>query len=179
MAWIRIRLQRRLLSAAVFAALLLPLAATAAADAPTAPGRDAFLDQLAGDWALTGHVRDKPVRYRGRAEWVLEVGWLRFALVDAAVPPGYAAHVYLSFDPNAGDYVAHWLDRFGAPGARVVGLGHRVEQTLVLMFPYAESNFRDTLTIAADGASGSLLLESRNAAGEWSTFAAYTMKRRR
>ena len=172
-------LQRRLRRVALCAALLLRLAAAAAADAPSAPGRDAFLDQLAGDWALTGHVHDQPVRYRGRAEWVLEDGWLRFALVDAAVPPGYAAHVYLAFDPKAGDYVAHWLDRFGAPGARVVGLGHRVEQTLVLTFPYAEASFRDTLTIAAGGASGSLLLESRNAAGEWSTFAAYTMKRRR
>jgi hypothetical protein len=163
----------------MIAALLLRLATASAASAPTAPERDAFLDQLAGDWALTGHVRDKSVRYRGRAEWVLEDGWLRLALVDAAAPPSYAAHVYLSFDPKAGDYVAHWLDRFGAPGARVVGAGHRVGQTLVLIFPYAESSFRDTLTIAADGTSGSLLLETRDVAGEWSTFAAYAMKRRR
>jgi hypothetical protein len=179
MASIGISLQRRLLRAGLIAALLLRLATVAAADAPTVPERDAFLEQLAGDWALTGHVRDKPVRYRGRAAWVLEDGWLRFSLVDAAAPPGYAAHLYLSFDAKAGDYVAHWLDRFGAAGARVVGLGHRIGQTLVLVFPYAESTFRDTLTLAADGASGSLLLESRNAAGEWSTFAAYAMKRRR
>jgi hypothetical protein len=163
----------------MIAALLLRLVTVAAADVPTVPERDAFLEQLAGDWALTGHVRDKPVRYRGRAEWVLEDGWLRLSLVDAAIPPSYAAHVYLSFDAKAGEYVAHWLDRFGAAGARVVGLGHRVDQTLVLIFPYAESNFRDTLTLTADGASGSLQLESKNAAGEWSTFAAYAMKRRR
>ena len=179
MPGIGISRQRQLARACLIGALLLPLATAAAADRPAAPERDAFLDQLAGDWALTGHVRDTPVRYRGRAEWVLEDGWLRFSLVDAAAPPSYAAHVYLSYDPKAGDYVAHWLDRFGAAGARVVGIGHRVDQTLVLTFPYAESTFRDTLTIAADGASGSLLLESRNAAGEWSTFAAYTMKRRR
>ena len=114
-------LQLQLIRIGLIGALLLHLATAAAADRPAAPERDAFLDRLAGDWALIGHVRDNAVRYRGRAEWVLEDGWLRLSLVDAAGPPGYAAHVYLSFDPKAGDYIAHWLDRFGAAGARVVG----------------------------------------------------------
>jgi hypothetical protein len=110
---------------------------------------------------------------------VLDDGWLRFALIDRAQPPGYRASVYLGFDAKAGDYVAHWLDRFGAAGARVVATGHREGQTLVLLFPYAESPFRDTLTLSADGTTGTLLLEDQKPDGSWSTFASYAMTRSR
>ena len=69
--------------------------------------------------------------------------------------------MFLGFDAKAGDYIAHWLDQFGAAGARVVATGHREGQTLVLLFPYQGSPFRDTLTLAADGSSGTLLLEAQ------------------
>jgi hypothetical protein len=36
---------------------------------------------------------------------------------------------------------------------------------------------RDTLTLAADGASGTLLLESEEKDGGWSTLACYRMRR--
>jgi hypothetical protein len=81
------------------------------------------------------------------------------------------------FDPKGGDYIAHWLDQFGAAGARVVATGKRDGQTLVLLFPYTEGQFRDTLTLAADGSSGTLLLESQEKDGSWSTFASYTLTR--
>ena len=161
------------------AALLVSVAAVVRAEPPFRPVRDQFLAQLAGRWTLSGAVLGKPVRYRGDATWVLDGAWLRLALVDRAIPPGYQADVYLGFDAKAGDYIAHWLDRFGAAGARVVATGHRNGQTLVLLFPYDGAPFRDTLTLAADGASGSLLLESQRPDGSWSTFASYQLARRR
>lgn len=153
--------------------------AVVAAEPPSPTVRDPFLAQLAGRWTLSGAVLGKSVRYRGDATWVLDGGWLRLALVDRATPPGYQADVYVGFDSKAGDYIAHWLDRFGAAGARVVATGHRDGQTLVLLFPYDGSPFRDTLTLASDGARGSLLLESQKPDGSWSTFASYTLTRRR
>jgi len=59
----------------------------------------------------------------------------------------------------------------------VVATGERHERTLVLHFPYAEGTFRDTLTLAGDSASGTLLIEAQRADGSWSTFAAYRMRR--
>jgi hypothetical protein len=153
--------------------------ATARAAAPPLPASDPFLAQLAGRWQLVGTVRGQAVRYRGEARWVLEHGWLRLTLVDVTEPPAYQAQVFIGFDPKAGDYVAHWLDRFGAAGARVAGSGRRDGQTLVLTFPYDGAAFRDTLTLAADGTSGSLLLEAHEPDGSWSTFASYTLTRRR
>jgi hypothetical protein len=76
--------------------------------------------------------------------------------------PGYEASVYFGYDDHAHDYIAHWLEQFGAAGARVVATGRRDGQTLVLAFPYPEGALRDALELAADGNSGSLLLESQD-----------------
>jgi len=158
--------------------LLLVLACVPPAGADPSVARDPYLGLLAGRWDFTGTLRGKPVHYHVEGRWVLASGWMRLALVDAARPPGYQADVYLGFDAKAGDYVIHWLDQFGAPGARVVGSGKRAGQKLVVLFPYEWGAFRDTFELAADGSGGSLLLESQEKDGSWSTFASYTLKRR-
>jgi hypothetical protein len=163
----------------VLAALALALTCGLAAAAPTAQPADAFLADLAGKWDMTGTVSGKAVRHRGEGRWVLKGSWLCLSIVDTASPPGYVASVYLGFDPKQRDYIAHWLDQFGAAGARVVATGKREGRTLVLLFPYAQGAFRDTLTLAAGGAGGTLLLESQERDGSWSTFASYRLTRRR
>jgi uncharacterized protein DUF1579 len=141
------------------------------------PADTRFLGQLAGNWQMQGTVMGKPVRYRASGRWVLNGAWLELSMVDVERPPRYEAQLYLGFDGKAGDYVGHWLDRFGAAGARVVATGERHERTLVLTFPYAEGDFRDTLTLAYDSQSATLLIESRKPDGTWSTFASYAMRR--
>jgi len=145
--------------------------------AAAAPEPTHLLATLAGDWDLAGTVLGKPAHYRAQGRWVLHGGWLEFSMVDLATPPDYEARVFIGYDAKAGDYVAHWLDRFGAAGARVTATGSGQDGTLVLLFPYAEGAFRDTLSLAPDGASGSLLLEAQKTDGSWSTFASYQMKR--
>jgi hypothetical protein len=171
----RSRTRRRTLLLALTAGL----AAAATAAAPTASPADHFLAQLAGRWDMTGTVSGKAVHHRGDGRWVLSGGWLCLSIVDTASPPAYVASVYLGFDRRQHDYIAHWLDQFGAAGARVVATGKREGQTLVLLFPYAEGAFRDTLTLAPDGASGTLLIESQAKDGGWATFASYRLARRR
>ena len=156
---------------------LLCLALVGAGAPPVASAaEDPFLAQLAGPWQLVGMVKAQPVTARGEGRWVLKDAWLCFTLIDRA-PPGYRAEIYLGADPKAGDYVVHWLDQFGAAGARVAGSGKRDGRQLVLLIPYAEGAFRDTLTLADDGRSGTLLLESQASDGHWSTFASYRMQR--
>src|SRR5579863_595084 len=158
--------------------LLLLLVAMRTSDAAAEPPEDTrFLGQLAGGWQMAGTVLGKPVRYAARARWVLNGAWLELSMVDVARPPQYEAQLYLSYDGHAHDYIGHWLDRFGAAGSRVVATGTRQERTLVLNFPYAEGTFRDTLTLAADAASATLLIEAQKPDGSWSTFASYRMRR--
>jgi hypothetical protein len=134
-------MSRRIRTLLLGAALLLVLGRV-----PAQPqgAHDPYLQQLTGRWDMTGTLLGKPLHQRGEGSWLLKDGWLCFTIIDAQVPPAYQAAVYIGFDPKAGDYVAHWLDQFGAAGARVVGTGHRDGRRLVLEFPYREGAFRDT-----------------------------------
>jgi hypothetical protein len=84
------------------------------------------------------------VRYRADGQRVLQGGFMKLHMIDVASPPRYEAAIFIGFDPKAHDYVAHWLDRFGAAGARVVAQGKRVGEQLVITCPYADGPFRET-----------------------------------
>jgi hypothetical protein len=96
-------------------------------------------------------------------------------MIDAADVPAYEADLFLGFDAHAGDYIGHWLDRFGAAGARVVASGKRNGETLVIQFPYAEAAFKDTFVYDPNSHTWSLLIESQAPGGAWSNFARYTL----
>lgn len=149
---------------------------TRAADSAKSPD-DAYLDALQGTWAMEGTLGGKSVRYVVDAQRVLQGKFVKLHITDTGPPPQYEADVYIGFDAKAHDYIAHWLDRFGAPGARVVALGERQGQRLVLIFPYAEGAFRDTFTWQSESRSWSVLLESQSGKDTWSTFAIYTLSR--
>ena len=87
------------------------------AENPGSPDNE-YLDGLRGEWNMVGTTLGKPVRYHAQGERVLQGGFLRLHMVDAATLPKYEADVFIGFDAKAGDYVAHWLDRFGTAGAR-------------------------------------------------------------
>lgn len=156
---------------------LLAVAAQPAAAEEVAAGRDPFLDRLAGEWRLVGTIQGEPAEYRVTGEWLLQDGWLRLSMREVGEPTRYEAHVYLGFDATAGDYVAHWLDGFGAAGARVAGIGSRDGDALTLFFPYADGRFRDILTLAPDASGGTLVIEAEQADGSWTTFASYAIER--
>ena len=165
---------------AIFCAftLILAMRAGCMAHAENAPAADnAYLDALQGDWDMTGTLLGKPVRYHARGERVLQGGFLRLHMIDVADAPTYEADLFLGYDAHADDYIGHWLDRFGAAGARVVASGKRKGETLVIQFPYAEAAFKDTFVYDPNSRSWSLLIESQKPGGGWSNFAAYTLVR--
>jgi hypothetical protein len=151
--------------------------AARAADSVKSPD-EAYLDALQGMWVMEGTLGGKSVRYLADGQRVLQRKFVKLHMIDAGSPPQYEADVFIGFDAKANDYIAHWLDRFGAPGARVVARGERQAQRLVLIFPYAEGAFRDTFTWRPESKSWSLLLETQGGDGTWSTFATYNLTRR-
>ena len=167
-------------SGGALAVALLLLAAVAAAPAhadDVLSPDNAYLDGLVGEWNMSGTVLGKPVRYLARGERVLQGGFLRLHMIDAAAEPHYEADLFLGFDAQAHDYVGHCLDRFGAAGARVVATGQREGERLVINFPYSSGAFRDTLMFDQTTGAWSLLLETQTKNGNWSTFANYTLRR--
>jgi hypothetical protein len=144
-----------------------------AADARSAD--NVYLDALQGDWDMSGTLLGKPVKYHARGERVLQGGFLRLHMIDAAEVPTYEADLFLGFDAHADDYIGHWLDRFGAAGARVVASGKRHGETLVIQFPYVEAAFKDTFVYDPNLRSWSLLIESQKPGGAWTQFATYSL----
>ncbi len=136
-----------------------------------------ILSELAGHWQMSGTIGAKPAHYDAQGDWVLQHGFLRLHMQssepDGTAPP-YEADVFLGYDRRADDYIAHWLDRFGAAGARVVGTGKRHGDQLVVVFPYAEAAFRNTYTLHHASHSWDLLIEAQHKDGSWTTFATYT-----
>lgn len=149
-----------------------------AGEATSRPHADeAYLDALQGPWIMQGVFGGKPVRYRASGKRELNGAWLRLHLLDTGRPPQYQAEVFLGYDSRAHDYIVHWLDQFGAAGARVVATGVREGRRLVVTFPYAEGAFRDTFTRHPDKGTWTLLIESQDRHGAWSTFASYKLTR--
>jgi len=138
---------------------------------------NAYLDDLKGQWIMQGTFGDKPVKYGAVGQRVMEGAWLRLHMVDTAKPPQYRADVFLGYDTKMHDFIVHWLDQFGAAGARVVGTGRRDGERLVFTFPYAEGLFRDTLQRDKPEGIWTLLLESQRKDGTWSTFANFKFMR--
>lgn len=137
-----------------------------------------LLDAMAGDWMVTGTTLGNPIKYTLHGQRVLAGGFVRLDLVDTNNPPAYQADVYLGYDRTKNDYIMHWLDQFGAAGARVVGEGRREGESLVIDIPYADGAFRDTLTYDPNARRWHWLLEAQDKNGKWSTFANYNLARR-
>jgi hypothetical protein len=63
-----------------------------------------YLDALRGDWDMTGTFRGKPLRYHARGQRVLQGGFLRLHMIDAAEVPAYEA-IALAPPARAGDSI--------------------------------------------------------------------------
>jgi hypothetical protein len=124
---------------------------------------------------MVGQVGGKPVHYCATGRHVLAAGWVEFHLTDLARPAQYEARVFLSPDPKAHDFVLHWLDQFGGPGARVVATGTRRGNVLHALFPYSEGAFRNAWEYQPARRRWTLVIEAQEADKSWSNFAIYTM----
>ena len=83
--------------------------------------------------------------------------------------------MFLGWDTKAHDYVAHWLDGFGAGGARVTAMGNRDGETLTFNFPYADGAFRNVWVRTAEG--WTLTIEAQQPDRTWRNFANYAVRR--
>jgi hypothetical protein len=137
---------------------------------------DSYLAGLVGNWDMTGTLGKTPVHYRAVGTFVLENGWLEFRMKDVGNPSQYEAWVFIGHDAKAADYILHWIDQFGAGGARVVGTGERNGTKLTATFPYAEGAFRNTWELHQDRREWTLLIEAQQPDKSWHTFAQYTIK---
>jgi hypothetical protein len=131
---------------------------------------DDLFSRLEGEWVLTRSIRGTEVRNAVTAGWVLQHQFLLVRMRDVATPSEYEADVYIGYSSETGEYVAHWLDNFGARYA-AVGRGKRVGNSVEFRFEYPDGPFFNTFSFDPATGTWTCHLESVGADGQRTTFA--------
>lgn len=146
--------------------------------AGTPSSKDSYLDGLKGSWIMQGVFANKTVKYDAVGTRVLGGTWLQIHIVDAEKSPKYRADVFIGYDPEADDFIVHWIDSSGAGGARGVATGHLDGERLVVVAPYTVgSTLRDTFQRDRSGEGWTLLTDSQDKNGGWAPFGHFRLTR--
>ena len=159
--------------------LLGTLVAPAAGAQGSAPARmDSLLSHLVGRWRMTGSVRGTPVTYSLESTRVLQGRFVQLHMTDVQQPPAYEARVFIGVDSAKTQYIAHWLDNFGAAYSIPHATGTAQGDTIRLAFAYADGPFRDTFVYRRATGTWYFRLESQDSAGTWQLFGEYDVRPR-
>jgi hypothetical protein len=126
---------------------------------------------------MTGTVLGKPVEYRMDGRRAIQSRYVELRMIDVARPPQYEARVFIGTDTTDRGYIAHWLDNFGASFSVPHATGTARGDTISLLFPYSNGNFRDTFVYSDSTDSWYIRMETANGP-RWKLFAEYQVKRR-
>lgn len=126
---------------------------------------------------MVGDVMGKSVKYRLIVRPILVQTFTELHMTDVEEPPQYEARVFLGYDKESGQVIAHWLDVFGALGSIPHGTGHIADNTIEFTIPYPDGPFRDTLTYNSAAGTWRLTIEASEGSGEWKHFTAYEIER--
>jgi hypothetical protein len=160
-------------AAAVVFFVTLPLIAQ-----PEAQFKDPLLDNLVGRWDAPGLVHGRDVHSTLTAQWVLDHQFLELKLEDTATPSAYDAWIFIGYDFRSERYVVHWLDVYGGRSSETLGYGTRAGESVRFVFEYGDGPFRNALTWMPAEKGWHWLIESKDQAGRWKTFAEYDLRPR-
>ena len=167
---------RRSLAIGITLCLTSAVAARAQASGPAT--MDSLLEHLVGQWQMTGTVRGHPASYTLDVSRVLRDRFVELHMEDVHRPPAYEARVFIGVDSANGQYIAHWLDNFGAAYSIPHATGALLGDTIGLAFPYPTGAFRDRFVYRRASDTWYFRLEAADSARGWRLFAEYDVRRR-
>lgn len=139
-----------------------------------------FLDNLRGQWLLTGQMGAVPLRQRVSARWTLsgKFLWLYFKSETEAGNPtnGYEAVYHLGYNQRTGMFMLYLLDTTEVPLDCVVGRGLRAGNRIPFLFEYPEAPFYNTF-IWLPEQNRWRMEQTYEEAGELKTFAVKELRR--
>jgi hypothetical protein len=157
-------------------------AALAQTDGPNNPLNDSLLDNMVGNWALTGKIAGLDAVHEVTADWVLNHQFLRIHERDPKPStPGarkpYEAMIFVGYDNAEKKYVVHWLDVFGGHfSARAYGT--RDGDAIKFVFEYPDGPFHTTFTWKPESRTWNWYMEQKDQRGQWKTFGDMTLMKR-
>jgi hypothetical protein len=145
-------------------------------DGPKRIFKDAFIENLSGDWKLTRKIRGKEAVNKAKVKWVLNHQFLQMHMKDLADPPAYEAIVLIGYAHADKKYVAHWCDTYGGKFS-AVGQGKRSGDSIEFVFQYPDGPFYNTFTWNAKAKGWTFRMESQGKDGKRVLFAEDTLRR--
>lgn len=172
---------RSLIVAAGVALAMLALDTPAPAQQVPPPGPS--LDNLVGQWVLTGAIHGAPTTHDVTAEWILNREYLRLHEVsrerDSAGAPVYEAVVLIGWDAQTGEYTCLWLDTTGGGGlvGWAIGRGRPDGDSIPFLWHYADSTrFHNTFVYSRQAGTWRWIMDN-DVGGKLSPFARLTLAR--
>lgn len=144
---------------------------------------DPLLDNLVGNWSLTGKIGARDAAHDVTVEWVLHHQFLRIHECDPKQPHAlsgplpYEAMVFVGYDHQEKKYVAHWLDIFGGRFSETLGYGTRVGDSIKFTFDYPDGPFHTNFTWQPAARTWQWHMEQQKA-GTWKTFGDMTLTKK-
>lgn len=103
-------------------------ASTVLAQGPTQGEPDRLLQQMVGQWVMSGTIARREVTHDVDVDWLLKRQYLRIHEVsrDQGVDgePGYEAWVFIAWDAKASEFAVLWLDNTETTNFAPGGIGH-------------------------------------------------------
>lgn len=139
-----------------------------------------FLNNLIGQWLLTGHMGEVELRQEITARWVLGNRYLEMvckSITDESNPTSdYEAVYHIGFNETERIFVMHLLDTTEVPINCIVGLGRRQGNSIPFQFAYSKGEFLNSFTWNPEQESWSFQ-QTYEEGGETKTFATKQMTR--
>lgn len=139
--------------------------------------RPPILQKLDGHWVATGDIMGKLVQYNVINSAALQGQFTEISMNDVQVPSQYEARIFIGYDSDANQVIAHWMDNFGAQYSIPHGTGTISENGIEFIVPYPNSFFKDKFEYSPQDDTWTLEITAQQPNGSWKHFARYAFRR--
>ena len=139
--------------------------------------RPTLLQKLDGNWVAIGDIMGKPVQYTVVNAPALQAQYTEISMNDVQVPSQYEARIFIGYDSDSNQVIAHWMDSFGAQYSIPHGTGTLSENEIEFIVPYPSGSFKDKFVYSPADDSWTLQITAQKPDGSWQHFARYTFSR--
>lgn len=174
----------RIGSILAFALLMVCPLLVSAKDAAV-PEQEALMDDMVGEWLMTGTVNGERVIHDVQAEWILGRRYVRIHEVsrerDEYGGLAYEAWIHLAWDSQNAKYVVMWLDNTATTNFAEEGVGHgkRDGDRIPFVWRLADgSGIRNTFEYDREDDTWSWAIDNVGDSGAISVFARLHLERK-
>lgn len=154
----------------------------ACAPGPEAQFQDDLLDELVGDWTLTGNMMGRELAQQCSARWVLNHKFVRLDCRETRNPPllkvRYESTMYVGCSSASHRYVVNLVDIFGAGDS--LGFGRRTGDTIRFVWEQPDGTaFENEFAWKAGSHTWVSSLRQRDRSGKWTSWGEKTLRPRK